>query len=126
LPPFRAVLPAFAAQTAAAEQEPAAGFDANVYDGPPEYGGAAAQFDGRVGGIYFIHDSYESDGGEEQNECEFDDAYTDGPDDAEVPSESELGGEYADDRDGAEEQNEYGFEFEDPYGDDQHDDILRL
>jgi hypothetical protein len=117
---------AFAAQTAAAEREPAAGFDVNTYDGPPEYGGAAAQFDGRVDDIYFIHDSDEPDGGEEQNECALDDAYTDGPDDAEGQSESELGREYAGDRDGAEEQNEYGFEFENLHGDEQHDGILRL
>jgi hypothetical protein len=117
---------AFAAETAAAEQEPAAGFDVNAYDGPPEYGGAAAQFDGRVDDIDFIHDSDEPEGGAGQNECALDDAYTDEPDDAEAPNESGLGDEYVEDGDGAEEQNEYGFEFEDPYGDDQHDGVLRL
>jgi hypothetical protein len=109
---------AIEAQPAVAGEQPAIR-SVNACDGPPGYGGAAAQFDGRVDDIYFVHGSGETDGGEEQNEYALDDAYADEPDDADRRNESEFGGEYADDRDGAEEQNEYGFEFEDPYGDGQ-------
>jgi hypothetical protein len=117
---------AFAAQPAGAEEEPPVDLDVNGHDGPSEYGGAAAQFDGRVADIYFIHDSDEPDGGEEQNEGEWDDvyAYADEPDDGDGLNGSELGSTCGDDREGAEEQNEYG--FDDPFGDDQHDDVLRL
>jgi hypothetical protein len=59
-------------------EEPPVNFD--DYDRPQEYGGSAAQFDGRVDDIDFMRGSDEPCGGEEQNECELDETYTDEPD----------------------------------------------
>jgi hypothetical protein len=87
-------------------------------------GGAAAQFDGRVDDIYFIHDSDEPDGGEEQNECELDDVHDDEPDGVEMPNASDFA--YGDDEDGAEEQNECGFEFGGAETGEEELDVLRL
>jgi hypothetical protein len=50
-----------------------------------------------------------STGAEEQNECEFDDAYADGPDDAEAQNALELEDACANEPEGSQERNESEF-----------------
>jgi hypothetical protein len=105
------------AQPTSAREEPPAFFGVGVglgaYDGREEYGGAATQFDGRVDDLYFLHDSDEPDGGEEQNECEVDEPYADGRDGGEGQSDSENAYAYADEPERSEERHECAYVSDD-------------